>query len=125
MSVHYMAEIDGQGLVLRVIVANDPAWPAANLGGEWVETSDPYGPPSTVAYCGPGYGYAQGHPQRFAPVAPPGLEKANPDDPDAFPPSTLFWDVGSIANVEEIARRRGVLTAQEAVAKAPVKPGKP
>ncbi len=93
-----MAEIDADGLVLRVIVAPDATWPATHLGGTWVETSDPYGPPTIVAYCGPGWGCADGHPQRFAVVAPPGL--------NALPPGMLLWDNGTIVAADEVARLR-------------------
>lgn len=120
----YMAELDANNMVLRVIVA-DPAWPAANLGGTWVETSDPYGAPSVVAYPGPGWGCDPTHPQRFAPVAPPGLEKALLDPQNAIPAESLWFDSGGIATIETIARRRGVLTAAEALAKTPVKPTRP
>ena len=51
----YMAELDANSIVQRVIVCDDPLWPAANLGGTWVETDDPYQPTGSVRYCGPGY----------------------------------------------------------------------
>lgn len=35
----HFAEIDQDGVVLRVIVADTKEWCEANLGGEWVQTS--------------------------------------------------------------------------------------
>ena len=35
----HFAEIDKDGVVLRVIVANDQEWCETNLGGTWVQTS--------------------------------------------------------------------------------------
>lgn len=64
----YFAETDANGIVVRVIVAPDIQWPVDNLGGTWVETSDPYtddGDP--VSYCGPGFGHDATFPERFAP----------------------------------------------------------
>ena len=52
------------GIVVRVIVGT-PEWATEHLGGEWVET-DKYGQ-SAVNYCGPGYGYDETFPERFAP----------------------------------------------------------
>jgi len=62
----YFAQLDPDNIVLRVIVCNDPDWPAQRLGGTWVETSDPYTAPGTVAYCGPGHGYDADWPVKFA-----------------------------------------------------------
>ena len=75
----YTAEIDAQQIVQRVIVAPDPTWPAANLGGIWVGTSDPYAPPEVVTYAGIGMGEANNQPELFAtqwvqPVAKPDPE---------------------------------------------------
>jgi hypothetical protein len=64
--VGYYAEINAAKTVLRVVVADSAAWCTANLGGTWVETSDPYAEgPQSVTYCGPGYGYDRGVPERF------------------------------------------------------------
>jgi hypothetical protein len=52
------------GIVTRVIVGT-PEWAASRLGGEWVAT-DKYGE-TEVQYCGPGYGYAETFPEKFAP----------------------------------------------------------
>ncbi len=62
----YFAELDPTGIVLRVIVADDPDWITAELGGTWVETADPYAPPTEVVYAGPGMGYADNLPNLFA-----------------------------------------------------------
>lgn len=65
----YYAELDVSGIVQRVVVCDDPAWLAENLGGTWVQTADPYAEtPGEVSYCGPGHGYADNLPELFAPV---------------------------------------------------------
>ena len=64
----YAAEVDVNGIVQRVIVGS-PEWAVEYLGGTWVETVDPYiEEPQEVVYCGPGYGYADNLPEKFAPV---------------------------------------------------------
>lgn len=63
----YVAELDANNIVVRVLVCRTPEWPASTLGGTWAETADPYGPPSDLNYAGIGYGYATNLPQRFAP----------------------------------------------------------
>jgi hypothetical protein len=73
--VSYYAEVDN-GIVLRVIVADDPEWVTDTLGGTWVQTADPYAPPTEVTYAGPGMGYADNLPNLFGalwqePVADP------------------------------------------------------
>lgn len=47
MTSAHMAELDGAGIVLRVIVAPEPAWPTTALGGTWVQVP--------AGSCGPGW----------------------------------------------------------------------
>ncbi len=49
----YWAEIDKDNIVKRVIVCDDPDWPAKTLGGTWVETY--MDKPDTHNYAGIGY----------------------------------------------------------------------
>jgi hypothetical protein len=112
----WAAEIDDKGIVVRVIVG-DPEWARTNLGGNWVQA---YKYDATQTFPGVGFGYAATHATKFAPIAPPGLEKAMTED-GAIPPDSLWWENGNIENIETIAARRGVLTAQEAQEKKPVK----
>jgi hypothetical protein len=58
----HFAEIDDEGVVLRVIVADTQEWCEANLGGTWVQTSynthgneHPEGRPLHKNYAGIGY----------------------------------------------------------------------
>ena len=64
----YAAEVTTKSApadVQRVIVGT-VAWAEQNLGGEWVETSDPYSPdPQSVNYTGPGQKYDPGVVERF------------------------------------------------------------
>lgn len=62
MAARYFAEIDDANAVLRVIVADDPEWPAETLGGTWVETK--LGD-NTVEYAGIGMRYASVTDKRF------------------------------------------------------------
>jgi len=63
----YWAEIDSNNEVLRVVVCDTLEWLQDNLGGTWIETSDPYtDTQQTVKYCGVGYGYDPEFPERFA-----------------------------------------------------------
>lgn len=91
----YFAEIaDGQ--VVRVLVCNDPGWLTDRFGGVWVETADPYSDvPQTIAYCGPGWGYDDRWPERFAPkwVQPQG---AGVEDAEPYPVGTRVWHDGRI-----------------------------
>jgi hypothetical protein len=112
----WAAEVDPSGIVVRVIVG-DPQWAMANLGGNWV-VAEKYD--NTQIFPGIGFGYAANHAMRFAPVAPPDLEKATIGD-EVIPPESLWWENGNIENIEVIAARRGVLTAQEALEKRPVR----
>lgn len=48
-----MAELDGNGVCLRVVVAPTADWAAATLGGTWVEVPDPVA--AGAAYPGPGW----------------------------------------------------------------------
>ncbi len=50
-----MAELDGNNVVRRVIVAPDTGWPAAYLGGTWMQTDDPYAPTNAPRYASIGY----------------------------------------------------------------------
>jgi hypothetical protein len=53
----YWAEIDSNNEVLRVVVCDTLEWLQDNLGGTWIETSDPYSEqPQTVRYYGIGDG---------------------------------------------------------------------
>ena len=62
----YFAEVDGSSRVVRVVVADSVEWCVTNLGGTWVETSDPYSiDEQTVRYCGPGHGFDRAVPERF------------------------------------------------------------
>jgi hypothetical protein len=58
----HFAEIDDDGVVVRVIVADTQEWCEANLGGTWVQTSynthgneHPEGRPLHKNYAGIGY----------------------------------------------------------------------
>jgi len=70
--VRYFAQIVG-GEVTRVIVADSLEWCRSRLGGEWIETRDPYAETQAdpaleaVNYCGPGHGADPVFPERFAP----------------------------------------------------------
>jgi hypothetical protein len=113
----YAAKLEN-GEVTQVIVG-DAQWATENLGGEWVPC-EKYS--DTETYPGIGYGYDRNHPRKFAPFAPPGLEKALNDPEEALPPDSLWFDNGKIDNIENIARNRGILTAQEARDNVPVRP---
>lgn len=62
----YVAELDANNVVKRVVVATSVAWCQQNLGGTWAETADPYVGQQTVRYCGPGYGFDGTFPEKFA-----------------------------------------------------------
>ena len=63
----YLAELDENNIVKRVIVCDDIQWASDKLGGTWVETSDPYSEEEQqVSYCGPGFGYDDSFPEKFA-----------------------------------------------------------
>ena len=68
----YFAQIENSQ-VTRVIVANNIEWCQSRLGGEWIETRDPYAETQAnpelepVNYCGPGFGCDPTFPERFAP----------------------------------------------------------
>lgn len=83
----WAAEIDDNGVVLRVIVG-DPAWAVAHLGGTWVETAKH---DDTVVYCGPGFGCDDTWPERFA--LPWKQPKAAHD---AYPRDALVFHAGRI-----------------------------
>lgn len=53
MTVHHMAEVDANGVCLRVIVAPTVDWPAATFGGTWREVPNPA--TAGAAYPGPGW----------------------------------------------------------------------
>jgi len=69
--VRYFAQIEA-GSVARVIVADSIEWCQSRLGGEWIETRDPYAATQSnpdlepVNYCGPGHGADPTFPERFA-----------------------------------------------------------
>lgn len=62
----YFAELDANKVVIRVIVADSIEWCQTNLGGTWAQTSDPYAAPTSVNYCGPGWGHDPAVKERFA-----------------------------------------------------------
>lgn len=117
----WAAELDENGVVLRIIVGS-PQWAIDNLGGRWV-LCDKYS--DTHDYPGIGWGFAANHPRRFAPVAPSDIEKALAADPDALPAESLWWDNGAIETIETIATRRGVLSPADVAADRPVRPKRP
>lgn len=119
--MNWAAELDQNGVVLRVIVG-DARWAALNLGGRWVPC-DKYS--DTEDYPGIGWGFAANHSRRFAPVAPPDIEKALAADPDALPAGSLWWDGGAIETIQTIAARRGVLAPADVAADRPVRPKRP
>ena len=97
----YFAELDDDGSVLRVVVADTGAWCVQHLGGTWVETADPYAEePQDVAYCGPGWGHDDAWPERFAPVwrQPVGAHDAYPKDALVFHEGRI-WRSTTAANV--------------------------
>lgn len=51
----YFAEIDDNGIVLRVIVADSLEWCESHIGGTWVETS--YTGEFRGEFAGPGFVY--------------------------------------------------------------------
>lgn len=61
----YEAEIGPDDRVIRVVVSPELGWAAATLGGDWIETSDPYGDADVVLYAGIGYGHDRAVPERF------------------------------------------------------------
>lgn len=77
----YFAEVSNKDVV-RVIVAPSQSWCEQNLGGTWVETSDPYSQdPQVINYCGPGYHHDAGVPERFV-SDEWSLEKATTPNPE-------------------------------------------
>jgi hypothetical protein len=95
----YWAEIDSNNEVLRVVVCDTLEWLQDNLGGTWVETSDPYtDEPQTVRYCGIGDGYDPEFPERFAPPwrqPIPGIDDADGSGM-GYPRGTLTFHNGRI-----------------------------
>jgi hypothetical protein len=112
----WAAELDANGLVLRVI-RGDANWASEVLGGNWrsVQKYD-----ETEVYPSVGYGYDQFSPKKFALVAPAALEKTD-NDQEALPPDSLWWQNGKIDTIENIAKNLGVLTAEEAQQNKPVR----
>ena len=81
------AEIDANKRVLRVVVADDIAWPQTRLGGTWVQTSDV---DPEKQYAGPGlYDSVSIAPRRFIPewAQPVGAQ-------DAYPSGLWVWHNG-------------------------------
>lgn len=65
MTAKYCAEIISS-TVIRVIVAPSVSWCVETLGGEWVETIDPYDDTATIErYAGIGMLYRPERPERF------------------------------------------------------------
>lgn len=60
--MRYFAQIGIGNVVLRVIVADDLAWCALNLGGLWVETIRGHG---TERYAGKGMVYVAADARQF------------------------------------------------------------
>ncbi len=96
MMTRYFAQVQ-DGIVTRVLVCDDPDWLHDRLGGEWVETADPYTSEPTeelagVVYCGPGFGVDESFPERFA---PPWVQPvATPDGWTSYPRGALVWHNG-------------------------------
>lgn len=91
----YFAQVQ-DGTVARVLVCNNPDWLTDRIGGVWVETADPYtDQPQEVAYCGPGWGYDERWPERFAPkwVQPQG---ADVEGYEPYPVGSRVWHAGRI-----------------------------
>lgn len=91
MSPRLLAQVQ-DGLVTRVIVCDDPGWASATLNGTWIET---FLGDATVGYCGPGYGYGDNMPVRFAPqwVQPLG---ADVDAAQPYPVGSFVFHAGRI-----------------------------
>lgn len=72
----YFAQIDDNGQVLRVIVADDITWPQTRLGGTWAETQYD----GTEQYAGIGFYHDDSSQWKFAPAwrQPTGSEDAYP-----------------------------------------------
>lgn len=97
MSVYCAEIIDGT--VTRVVIAPSLDWCSEHLGGQWVETADPYDPADDRVYCGPGWGHDDRHPQRFAPAW---------DKTDTPGDGQLVWHDGRIEPAADLkARVRG------------------
>ena len=68
----YWAEVDASAIAQRVVLCDTREWLEQRLGGEWVETRDPYAEQQPdpelepVVYCGPGFGCDTQFPERFA-----------------------------------------------------------
>jgi len=91
----YAAEILN-GIVQRVVVAPSLQWCVDNLGGEWVETTDPYGPDTELAYTGPGHGYDPSFPEAFAPQWEPWDGLFDEDNHTPYQTGSLVFHEGSI-----------------------------
>jgi hypothetical protein len=92
----YFAEVSG-GLVQRVIVAETQEWCEEHLGGTWVETADPYTTePQTIAYCGPGMGYADNLPSLFAPQWTPWDGTFDEANLTPYQVGTVVWHNGRL-----------------------------
>lgn len=116
----YMAEV-ADGVVQRVVVADSAAWCVEHLGGEWVETSDPYAPATAVSYAGPGQGYDGEWSCRFAErwVQPqPGVEDREP-----YPAGAVRWHDGHLW--VSMVRDNVWVPGQSAWRRAPTAPGVP
>jgi len=86
------------GIVQRVIVCDDPNWPALRLGGTWVETTDA---DLQQQYAGPGMGHDPESLARFAPEwVQPTAENPYPLGAYVFH-NGLIWQSRAAANVWE------------------------
>jgi hypothetical protein len=102
MTAVYEAQVDGDGVVLRVVVSPHAGWAAEHLGGTWAETADPYAAGETVAYPGPGWGHDAAWPEQFALPwqQPEGAHDAYPSGSVVFHAGRM-WTSTTAANVWE------------------------
>jgi hypothetical protein len=88
----YAAELDAAGVVLRVIVVSDLAWPAVHLGGTWAECGEPDGSTFRL-YPGPGWGHDGRWGRRFAaPWRRPDVDWVNDDPIGGYQRGDVAWD---------------------------------
>ena len=87
MTARYFAEIDNEGQVVRVVVADDSQWLVERLGGTWVETLID----GAEQYAGIGFFHDSSSQWKFAPawVQPVGSE-------DAYPVGSYVYHDGQI-----------------------------
>ncbi len=82
------AQIDGAGLVLRVVVCDNAAWLQERLGGTWVETkaADP-----TEKYAGPGLYHSTIPPDKFV---RPWVQPTHAEN--SYPTGAWVWYAGKV-----------------------------